>query len=358
MIYLSICLEPKPYRSVRWAGAGNAMLALATLESDVATAVAHSDDGAAGAFGSARWHRSNISRRDPSTSMSTSQRCGPLSIEETFKWPAAWWEALESYDTTHGTQFAANLLQIVKDGLLVSTDYSGMGGAEETLRMLVRGASEKYNDPSLLQSLTTVRAGDVKPYCRRLLACQCGCVFGDILKRTAPATHEEFQSIKAKYTQEVAECGGKSRVAAQTIGPRLLKEAMHVFGKQFKVKDDSVAQMKAFCFKHQGHCHFFTLKNIWFPHGIRGRGRKEFSIIIAGIICTTWSSVGKHDGWLGDSLGPFCQFIQEVKHAKFDFVMLECVQAGKVVCFMFFVSKNKLVNAFIVYKGSKTCAQC
>ena len=117
---------------------------------------------------------------------SASHEPGPANLLDIFGFADLHLRRLASNDL--GIDFAALLHQRITkgDGIVLTSDYSGMGGAEEAMRLVAEALARKYNSAG--KPVRFARSGDKSMSCRRVLAAHTGdctptCITGDILER-------------------------------------------------------------------------------------------------------------------------------------------------------------------------------
>lgn len=92
---------------------------------------------------------------------------------------------------------------VLRRGVHVSTEYSGMGGAEERLRQLVVESELRFGER--FENTRCVRAGD-KDQCRSILVAHGGsitaprCIFGDILARCPAADLVRLRALRRNHS--------------------------------------------------------------------------------------------------------------------------------------------------------------
>ena len=116
---------------------------------------------------------------------------------QTAAWPEAVLEDLE----------AAGYLCALRDalcaGVQLSTDYSGTGAAEESLRLLVAAAELRQVISKGSGNFTATRSSDQSPECRTVLMMhqgpfRPGCIHGDIGERCDAAIWESLRSRRSR----------------------------------------------------------------------------------------------------------------------------------------------------------------
>ena len=193
----------------------------------------------------------------------------------------------------------------LQQGCVLTTDYSGIGTAEEAARCLSIAAARKahgegkvdYAAPLLCQ-----RAGDKEADCRRMLLERehvlkhgPSCVHGDIGERCDreiwETLHESVRRLKA------------SEVLRLETDPA--KFAKYCFAKVMK---QDLVGVKAHCFRHGKMC------SVCRPRSGTDAADSEkdvWKIHLAGFNCFDWSAMGGKNGWFGWSTPAFAQWLAE-----------------------------------------------
>lgn len=216
---------------------------------------------------------------------------GPQSAEES----AAWAE-----DVVNSLQARGKVQHLreafVTAPLHVSSDYSGMGSAEEALRCIVfaLGKQEEGQEQSQQRtpSMVLQRSGDKDKTCRDILLMHeagpaaTSCVHGDIGERC-------LRSIWEQSTEDVRRLQGarkiKSKINQSAITPRNVASALL---ERFRTQP--LTQTFAHCFRHK------KMR----PVHPTAEHPLSIKLHVAGFNCYDWSSEGDERGWLGMSSRP------------------------------------------------------
>ena len=125
---------------------------------------------------------------------------GPRTVAEVFRWAEFAWLSLKGIgDVLFNTDFSVRLAASLRAGVVLSTDYSGMGGPEECFEMIAEQAQFEDDPKDLLRNITSQRSGDSERACREVLCERAGplassCVFGDIMDRCPPTRRLSWTS--------------------------------------------------------------------------------------------------------------------------------------------------------------------
>ena len=144
-------------------------------------------------------------------------------------WSGRLWSALEA----HGLLAAVKAR--LEAGLWITTDYSGMGGAEvsisETLAHFSKSSGIDVN------SVVFARCADVDRVCRQVLLADTqsdGHVQGDMTERLPQKVRRQLASRHAAAKQKAGKAvqGGMAETAAvEKFGAEFLKQATHLLGR-------------------------------------------------------------------------------------------------------------------------------
>eukprot|EP00971_Amphidinium_carterae_P209159 4149286-Amphidinium_carterae.2 len=172
------------------------------------------------------------------------RRCredGPVTASEALQWARELLGNLaqrtaslrgEHASTIIADDFMDRLSQVMSAGLDLTTDYSGIGSAEEAARHI--GIAWLQRKADRATDIRSLKAGDLSSNCRRFLmspnrASRSQCVFGDLMER-APAKF--LRHVKAARAKSVSRCevlqdmGWSKAAAVEEAGKELLAEAI------------------------------------------------------------------------------------------------------------------------------------
>ena len=215
---------------------------------------------------------------------------------------------------------ASMLQKLSNPGLVVCTDYSGLGQPEYALKRIQDWAYEKHACKS---SVEFQRSGDLLPEACKVLAessPRSTCVFGDMMKRMPKDINAKLNEILQRHRteQELSMSASVGRQAKQASKRASEKKYLAEAKKLILDEDPAVCtQWQSWCKKHKAMCHV---------HKFKGTGRGHIRMSIAGITCVDWSSRGIKKGTLGKSCMAFTAYMREVIHTLPDVVLLECVR--------------------------------
>ena len=243
---------------------------------------------------------------------------GPTSAMGVFGWAHQFLELLSVRGKNlFGVDLSQEVRNFMMTGITLCTEYSGMGGPEACMQEITQAT----NTPA--ECVVCHHASDIEPTCRQVLlahhqsGCSPGCVFGDILERCEAHKVQKLQWLAARLRANAAaatERGMPKPKAMRKYGAEFLQRADQLMWSDVQqIQQRGRSFKQAHCYRHDQHCAVYPLR----------RGNASIILMIAGITCTAWSSMGKEDGWLGPSAIAFVVFIREVLLNSPDCVILE-----------------------------------
>ena len=241
-------------------------------------------------------------------------------------WPVDDWQIFgeQSLKFFH-TDFAALARDQLRKGLLLTTDYSGMGAAEEALNQLLASSGIVEADGALPAGarFECLRAGDLLQQCRDVLSQHTGvfspkCVHGDMMDRCPGNLKQRMQKLHDKAVATVesraSNPGAKMcRASVQDVGQSTVRK---LAAFMLDIRKAPAAGLKAHCCIHNRQCPIVCPAPPAFA-GLR--------VHIAGVNCTDWSKFGLRKNWLGPSTTVFMQWARERMLCKEDLIVVECV---------------------------------
>lgn len=156
-----------------------------------------------------------------------------------------------------------------------------------------------------------VRASDVAPHCREVL-CSLDvdngpCVFGDMTERMPTALKAQLEPVLARFrtpSNDVA--------VLKQLGNEFVEEAAKILAKHFP----SDPHLKLHCSKHFTNC---------LVHKDSKRG--SCTLMIAGVSCIDYTSMGKRRGVIGEGAMPFLTLVHEIREKRYGISIIECTPA-------------------------------
>lgn len=240
-------------------------------------------------------------------------RQGGASLADVMRWPEGMLDAILS--KADGSTSIDMLRYIFTTrGLLVNTDYSGMGGVEIALGMLLVVIQP------LLPSAANVlfwRAADLAEECRRiLLAPAKGApehVFGDLMSRVPKDVRRSLRRAHATAAEEfrrLIDTGIEARTASEQAGKQMVERLLAIVQSHTFDMD-----ARSWCYKHHQLCRV---------HGPEGDASQRLRLAAAGSPCTSWSRMGRRAGWAAKSALAFAVWCGETLAAMPDIILHEC----------------------------------
>ena len=184
---------------------------------------------------------------------------GPKSVADSFNWALHFIGSMYLLGLLSiGIDLSERLLNRLRTGLQMVTDYSGMGCPEEALRLICKAFEE-----DVTAGVSFLRAGDVNPICRAVLAAHQGftapfCIFGDILQRCPPAILKKVQRISEKMKARARNAmarGMDHKSAMSKYALMFMNKGMEAMMES--IGDFNPADCVAHCFKHAQQCRMF-----------------------------------------------------------------------------------------------------
>lgn len=247
-------------------------------------------------------------------------------LEDLFQWPSAFIGLISDRLPADALE---SLLQAFHKGMLVSTDYSGIGAPEHALE-LIQGALEQAHG-NVGQGFSMIRCSDKLQHCRSVLLAQTQaqggntrCCFGDLLDRMPSKVKSSVEAELDKAKTESMAAAPKKRRSQTTVkecGDKFVDAAFRCLDA---IAPDELAQLRekttAKCFQHEGSfCKVFSNSD-------PGNRDRRLRINVSGVNCYDWSSMGSTSGWLGSSSVCFVQWVLERKIEQEDIIVAECVE--------------------------------
>ena len=198
-----------------------------------------------------------------------------------------------------------NISRSLQQGWVLTTDYSGIGTAEEAARCLSIAAACKAHGEGRVQYAARVlcqRAGDKEADCRQMLlernhALTHGpvCVHGDIGERCDRKRWENLhRSLQRLQASEV--------LRLDTDPANFAKDC---FGQVMK---QDLVGVAAHCFRHGKMCSVSRTRS---GTDAAESDKDALNLHVAGFNCFDWSLMGGRKGWFGLSTPAFMQWLAE-----------------------------------------------
>ena len=159
---------------------------------------------------------------------------GPTTPAGAFNWASSFWHALEVRGLHFvGEDLSRSLRSKFSAGVSLSTEYSGMGGAEYGWHEIIGEGQQRFSCKWPVAGCL-LKAGDCAPHCRAMLLAgihdmkPC-CIFGDILERTPRALLDQARELSKQYAASATEMiasGAARQKAFRIAGQAFLKEVV------------------------------------------------------------------------------------------------------------------------------------
>ncbi|CAE7825398.1 SHE10 [Symbiodinium sp. CCMP2456] len=254
---------------------------------------------------------------------------GATTAAESMSWPLEDLFSLEKQGAKYfGSNLAAAACERILEGVLLTTDYSGIGCPEEALHHVVTackafaaGLGKTVPEDAIFRCL---RAGDVTMHCRQVLLKHAGtfrpmCVHGDIMERCPKKLLNRLAGYhkRAVSTAQTKVVAGKNKEGAirQEVGRSTVRKISNFM---LDVEKTSKASVLGMCAAHNRMCPVIPDIPVDFA-GIR--------VHVAGVNCYDWSSMGSSKKWLGESMPIFMEWARERLLSLEDMIIVECVDA-------------------------------
>ncbi|CAE7746995.1 unnamed protein product [Symbiodinium sp. CCMP2592] len=248
---------------------------------------------------------------------------GPSTSEESDRWVQRYMAKLQN--AGQGPLLQKNLNTMFK----LTTDYSGIGTAEEALRAILQNQT---NNPL---PMSVEHSCDAEQTCRFILM-QHGeesrpqCLFGDIQDRIPQHAHDILERKRTEALRVLEATGhdvGKKRKSSPQKG---LAEKCRQLGRDFIADAVQLLQqslpskkrhLRSHCYVHGRPCCVRV-----HPHADPSgeTGSRSTTLSVAGFCCQDWSSMGNQLGWLGDTGIIWAQWCSEILGRQDDFIVCEC----------------------------------
>ena len=161
---------------------------------------------------------------------------GPASASEVFLWPSWVVEAVQQRLETKLPGSFQRLKVAFKDGISMTTDYSGVGAAELVMRSLRTAlhssttSSAADEAPEVEETMRMVWATDIDPLCRKVLwmlqpEATPSCIFSDLCDRVPKQLMRKWTLLRQKILTGLK----KRKMKAETVSPAEYQEISQDF---------------------------------------------------------------------------------------------------------------------------------
>lgn len=239
-----------------------------------------------------------------------------LSLAAVVDFPSRYLDKLKEHDIRHGSSLLPQLLRnTCAQEVLVTSSYSGIGGAETAASML--SAHISSTDQAAPARIRMYSACERKKTATAVLqqhpAMTDAHIFGDILDRLPKHVRQqclEIQSARISEWKELKRLGEGTAAKRDELGQLL-------FSQLSGILDAVEFEQEAFCAKHGIKCSLnvqaaLPLDTESFIH-----------VEAAGSTCLAWTSFGKSAGWLHESTLPCLVWCYSTRYFEPDCIIHE-----------------------------------
>lgn len=181
---------------------------------------------------------------------------GPADARAAVHWALADLDSLATQGAIcFGVQFEERLKTVLNSGVILRTDYSGIGGAEEALQQIITACNERLSSSTTASSVQ--RSGDLLSHCRWLLCQHRGatapqCVHGNILDRMPKHILKRVERMLLTYQGKALALEKKGEMKKCDIYDKMGKEFMVKASKLVFEHTPRAADLVAACDVHEG----------------------------------------------------------------------------------------------------------
>ncbi|CAE7219964.1 unnamed protein product [Symbiodinium sp. CCMP2592] len=224
---------------------------------------------------------------------------GPRNPIESMLWP---FQELESLRDQGQKFFSVDLAALASDrmlqGIVMTTDYSGMGCPEEALQQLLQAVlicTDRNQDPEVPDR----------------------CVHGNIMDRCTKKLQDRMEQARttclAVVLKQIENGKGKKSASVVEAGRATVR----------KIAKFMLCKTALRSVTRHAHCYIHDKMCPVIPDA--GTGGKGLRVHVAGVNCYDWSKMGSAQGWLGQGMPIFMQWARERMVALEDVIIVECV---------------------------------
>lgn len=253
---------------------------------------------------------------------------GPVSYEGCLGWAPDFLRALAAVIPKSIQRATATCAR----GVVMSTDYSGIGTPEMSMSMILHAmVSKGHLPPGSVESLFKVwRAGDIESSCRKVLATygrhQPEHITGDILRRLREDDLNKLRDLLDQFKRrfDVALGAQSTSATPKKRFSLLLDIGREYMDKACELMDTMDVATTAWCFKHHRQCPLHPPRA-----GVVDGGASThsmFYLVVAGWTCVPWSSMSRARlMWLDDCSLVFLAWLFSTIKAQPNVILGECV---------------------------------
>ena len=235
---------------------------------------------------------------------------GPTTLEGVLDFPRRFLADLARHDLVD------NASMTLQRGVVITTSYSGMGGAETAAAMLANGLGEACGITPCLHFYSAV--DNARRAQIALLGHNVGSrpnhVFVDVLDRLPASVRSTCVAIQDAKLRQFDE---RTKNKLSSEGKQRLKQELgfQLFNELCDVLDEVEFMQEAYCKTHEMMC----CTNLRLDPAFQDM----FHIEVAGTTCTAWSSMGLHGGLLDKSTLPCLVWLYSTRFMEPDAIVHE-----------------------------------
>ena len=243
---------------------------------------------------------------------------GPANFAETLDWCVEGLSAMQVRLNALGYSLeeTGSYLDMNRRGnsiLALSTCFSGICTAEHALHII---SQETKRTIGLNMEVLFWGACERDELCREIILANDGLespchLFGNFLDILPTVVLRRLQEKQKRALEEFRKKPKHDR-SIKKAGRRFLREAVAIL-EDAKLDRDS---LRAYCYKHDKGCLVCPPEHI--------DGKRTFWMLVAGLICISWSSLGNQVQWLDPQALPSLVFLWKVKCLPVHCCVMEC----------------------------------
>ena len=254
-----------------------------------------------------------------------------------FQWAPQFLQTISEH--TLGRRLLGNLCQRFADGILMNTQYSGMGGAEMSLHTIIEAFSSTHGvaGQSIFWSGCDILVEARKVLRHDKAVCNPLHVFGDIMARVAPTLQELLEEVYSEAESQFNSLLGSTESPSDhqfnEIGHTMMQRMQHVLQSSAEH-----VPRTGWCYKCHGICNFF---------GPPTADLSMFRLVVAGSTCTSWSRMGKKRKWAARSAVAFMVWPYTTLWQQPHAIVHECTEGFDFDVLMLIFGALYVVSSFV-----------
>ena len=247
------------------------------------------------------------------------QRVGP-SASTLFDWAPQFLQMLKA--DTLGLRLVDIIVKSFGAGIMITTQYSGIGGPEMAMHSIQTALKAAYGINGLVECWS---ASDSAPTARKVLM-QKACVnpkhvFGDLMFRVPRRLRRQLKE-RHKRTAKIIHAKSRNGAVPKDVrvqeGERLMRYLQRIMRNAVQGGGRQAAQMResGWCFKCKKNCRYES----------PDVPRNVMRLMVAGTPCTSWSRMGSRGQWSSTNSIVFIIWAYWVLLQEPDACIHECTQ--------------------------------